>query len=101
MRRCRLNGSDGQHCRSEERRVGREGLCRCLRFTVSQDSENEALPCGRPVSTCHVSPARIKLTATPTWTGPGTTIAPYLHCNRNADARTFIDAEHPSQLSRG
>jgi hypothetical protein len=47
---------------------------RCAAFFVSPVSPTlkpgSALQCGRPVSTCHVSPARIMLTATPTWTGP-------------------------------
>jgi hypothetical protein len=65
MVRYGLNGSDGQQGEDRSGVDPENRWRRFLRFTVSPDSENAALQCGRR-STVH----RSMLTPTPTWTGP-------------------------------
>ena len=91
MRRCRLNGSGAQHWQGSlsDRILIAENRCADLFVsTVSPDSETAALQCGRPVSI--VPP----FTRPDTWPKAPVSRVEWalLH------VRTFIAAEHPSQL---
>jgi hypothetical protein len=78
MRRCRLNGSDAQHCEDRSGVDPENRWRRFLRFTVSPDSETAALQCGRAVSTCHVLPAP------DTWTRPPSLKSATRSCRRDS-----------------
>ena len=88
MRRFGLNGSDGQHRR---RSFSVDPVKPCAALFVSPVSNSETR-----IGGCSVG-ARDMPTPTPTWTGPPS----HSHGAIGRPGRTFIAAEHPSQLSCG